>query len=312
MQEDAEKKERALANVEKEKQELYSNLKKEKRSSTNLKQQLQDERDFYFKEKEHYCQEMNDCRKLKKKLSESIISKQEKETNVEILECKTQITKLQEALNQTLEANYNLSVKFLRMKNTKTNLKHRLKQHDLDHKKGMDNLVKQVNSVKTNLEEVIDKRFMFPISPSNRKYLQVIKENGLLMYDNLCLQMEIDRLTQRIDRIKYSQSNKDIKQKYKFISKNATTQTGEQHSSAKLKKSQQNVILTSVREEKSHSKVIKVFERTETVGTPQIIMLENDIPGMNTKLEESVHANKIKEYSSNNSSFRAHSAPDLV
>ncbi|XP_031351910.1 uncharacterized protein LOC116177161 isoform X2 [Photinus pyralis] len=304
MQEDVEKKERALVNLEKEKQELYIHLKKEKRSSTNLKQQLQDERDFYFKEKEHYCQEMNDCRKLKKKLSESIITKHEKETNVEIRQYKSQISKLQDALNQTLEANYNLSVKFLRMKNTKSNLKHRLKQHDLDHQRAMEDLAHQVNDVKKSLEEITDKRFTLPISPSNRKYLQVIKENGLLMYDNMCLKMEVDRLTERIDRMKYVQSNNDLKQKYKFISRNAATQTGKHHPRNDL---------NCLEQEKADSKVIKVFERTETLGTPQIIMLGNDAPGIRTKLEDAEHrANNFEQCSSTSSSFRAQSAPDII
>lgn len=308
MQEDVEKKERALVNLEKEKQELHIHLKKEKRSSTNLKQQLQDERDFYFKEKEHYCQEMNDCRKLKKKLSESVINKHEKETSVEIKQCKNHIAKLQDALNQTLEANYNLSVKFLRMKNTKSNLKHRLKQHDLDHQKAMEDLVQQVNDVKKSLEEITDKRFTLPISPSNRKYLQVIKENGLLMYDNMCLKMEVDRLTERIDRMKYVQSNNDLKQKYKFISRNAATQTREQHS-----QHQPQNDLNYLEQEKSDSKVIKVFERTETLGTPQIIMLENNAPEISTKLEDAAQrVNNLEQCSSTSSSFRAQSAPDII
>lgn len=134
MKEDAEKKENVVTNLAKEKQQLSVDLKREKRSSTNLKQQLDDEREFYYKEKEQYCQEMNECKKLKKKMSEGNKKKDvSKEESVEIIACKSQISKLKDALNQTLEANYNLSVKFLRMKNTKVSLKNRLRKQMNDH-----------------------------------------------------------------------------------------------------------------------------------------------------------------------------------
>lgn len=130
MQEDTEKKDKALANLAREKEKLASNLKKQRRSNTSLKQQLEDERDFYFKEKQVYCQEMNDCKELKQKLlSQTQLSEGDTVGN------KNEITKLKEALNQTLQANYNLSIKFLRMKNTKTYLQDTLRTTNEEHSK---------------------------------------------------------------------------------------------------------------------------------------------------------------------------------
>lgn len=127
MQEETEKKEVALANLAREKESLSSDLKKQKRSNTNLKQQLQDEREYYFQEKEKYCQEMTDCKRIKKQVTD--------EEKNECEKYKKEIARLKIALNQTLEANYNLSVKFLRMKNTKTFLKDRLKVLEEEHQK---------------------------------------------------------------------------------------------------------------------------------------------------------------------------------
>lgn len=131
MQEDTEKKDKALASLAREKEKLASDLKKQRRSNSSLKQQLDDERDFYFKEKQVYCQEMNDCKELKQKLRES----QTQLSKGDNLDNKNEIIKLKEALNQTLQANYNLSIKFLRMKNTKTYLQNTLKTANEEHKK---------------------------------------------------------------------------------------------------------------------------------------------------------------------------------
>lgn len=129
MQDETEKKEVALAHLAREKESLSSDLRKQKRSNSSLKQQLLDEREYYYKEKERYCQEMNDCKRIKKQIAE---------TDEDRLECdkyKNEIVRLKAALGQTLEANYNLSVKFLRMKNTKTFLKERLKTLEEEHQK---------------------------------------------------------------------------------------------------------------------------------------------------------------------------------
>lgn len=168
MQDDTEKKEVALANLAREKESLSSDLRKQKRSNSSLKQQLQDEREYYFKEKERYCQEMNDCKRIKKQIAEV------DEEKLEIEKYKNEITRLKTALSQTLEANYNLSVKFLRMKNTKTFLKERLKTLEDEHQKAIAELKREVQDLKDTIKDVISKEFQLPISPSHKKFLKVI------------------------------------------------------------------------------------------------------------------------------------------
>lgn len=128
MQDETEKKEVALAGLAREKESLSSDLRKQRRSNSSLKQQLQDEREYYYKEKERYCQEMNDCKRIKKQIAVT-------DDKLECEKYKNEIGRLKAALSQTLEANYNLSVKFLRMKNTKSFLKERLKTLEEQHEK---------------------------------------------------------------------------------------------------------------------------------------------------------------------------------
>lgn len=146
MRNDSDIKDETIANLARDKEKLSLDLKKEKRSHNNLKQQLVDEREFYFKEKETYCKEINECKKIKHKLkanvkndanNNNINSNNRQKSKSQLPETKNEkaIDKLKEALNQTLEANYNLSVKFLRMKNTKYCLKNRLKKLQVDYEK---------------------------------------------------------------------------------------------------------------------------------------------------------------------------------
>lgn len=133
MQEDADKKEKAVANLSREKEQLACDLRKLHKANANLKQQLDDEREFYYNEKEKYCHEMNSYKNIKKQMLEKRSSVSNENSSEEIQAYKKQISQLKEALNQTLEANYNVSIKFLRMQNTKTFLKARLQSLEEEH-----------------------------------------------------------------------------------------------------------------------------------------------------------------------------------
>ncbi|KAL3269783.1 hypothetical protein HHI36_008843 [Cryptolaemus montrouzieri] len=66
LKEEVESKEIGIAKLAREKEKLSLDLIKQKRSNTNILKQLEDERKFYFHEKEIYCQEMNELKELKK------------------------------------------------------------------------------------------------------------------------------------------------------------------------------------------------------------------------------------------------------
>lgn len=131
LSQDTEKKEVALARIAREKEVLALDLLKQKRSNGSLLKQLEDERKHYYQEKEQYCAEMNEIKKLKKALSTTSTHSE----GITIEQYKQELSKTKLTLNHTLEANYNLSIKFLRMKNTKTCLKTQLKTMQLEHEK---------------------------------------------------------------------------------------------------------------------------------------------------------------------------------
>lgn len=133
LQDEIEQKEITIANLAREKEKISLDLLRTKRSNINLGQQLEDDRKYYLKEKEIYCQEMNECKKLKRILADPTNKPSYDDRTID--EYKNEIQKLKQTLNHTLEANYNLSIKFLRMKNTKTCLKTELQTMRIEHEK---------------------------------------------------------------------------------------------------------------------------------------------------------------------------------
>lgn len=160
----------AIAKVAREKEKITMELLKQQRSNKNLLHQLEEERQFYYKEKELYCQEMNQFKKLKQTLSNTTTSSTK---DLPAEQYKKEIEKIKHTLNQTLEANYNLSIKFLRMKNTKTCLKTELKTMQLEHEKLINDYKTKIHELAQELNDLIQEKLGTPISGSSKKYLHV-------------------------------------------------------------------------------------------------------------------------------------------
>lgn len=55
------------------------------------------------------------------------------------------------------------------------------------------------------------------------KRFQIVKDNGKLVHDNLCLQMEIENLTQQLDKAKQHVIKTESRNKLKYIKSNTKT-----------------------------------------------------------------------------------------
>ncbi|XP_018570606.1 structural maintenance of chromosomes protein 4-like [Anoplophora glabripennis] len=284
LQEDTEKKEVAIARLAREKEKLHLDLLKQKRSNNSLAKQLKDEREFYFKEKEIYCQEMNECKKIKRLISSSSLAGDDKT----VAECKSEIMKLKQTLNQTLEANYNLSIKFLRMKNTKTCLKTEFKTMKLEHEKLENDYKMKIENLTSELNDLVNEKLHSSISPSSKKYLQLVKQNGCLVYENLCLQLEVDNLNLKFEKLKLERTRSETNSRLKYIHHEIPTKRNERPDKKKLHKDPKRVRIQDETPEKlekeprpscsgiqssKNEKVIKIFERKQTAGVPEIKIL---------------------------------------
>lgn len=109
-----------------------------------------------------------------------------------------------------------------------------------------------------------------------------MRDNGKLVHDNLCLQMEIENLTQQLDKAKQHVIKTESKHKLKYINSNPKTNEKEACKCKKKVTINPNVEkLTNSghteNERMAHGEPIsKIYERTETQGTPTIAAVQTD------------------------------------
>ncbi|XP_030753263.1 rho GTPase-activating protein gacN-like isoform X2 [Sitophilus oryzae] len=297
---DTEKKEIALARIAREKEKVSLDLLRQRRSNNNLLKQLEDERKYYYHEKEQYCNEMNEYKKLKRAMS---TASTHSEDGMSLEQCKRELAKAKQTLNHTLEANYNLSIKFLRMKNTKTCLKTELKTMKLEHEKLINDYKSKMESLSEELNMIINERISTPISCSSKKYLQLVKQNSCIVYENLCLQLEIDNLRLKYEKVKIEKNKTESNSKLKYAnsetsnSKNfykSTTRKQQKkvrikdEAPEKLEKDISSIPSTSKQSTEHTSKnILKIYERNELPGIPNIeILNEREISKPRTSSEQ--------------------------
>lgn len=200
---DADKKDVTLMKLVREREKTALDLAKQKRINSNLMRQLEEERKFYYEEKEAYCHEMNEWKKYKKSQKESTSGTNSRTVlnndnihwdDATIRNYKNEISKLKLTLSQTLEANYNLSIKFLRMKNSKSCLKTELKRIKLDYDKIVNDLKMKIEGLSAQINDLVEDKLKFSITPSSKKYLQVFDDtimcNNILIIDFLARKTE--------------------------------------------------------------------------------------------------------------------------
>uniref|UniRef100_A0A6P7G4V2 Uncharacterized protein PFB0145c-like n=1 Tax=Diabrotica virgifera virgifera TaxID=50390 RepID=A0A6P7G4V2_DIAVI len=271
LQNESEQKDISIANLAREKERISSDLLKTRRSNVSLAKQLDDERKFYFKEKELYCQEMNECKKLRALFSSSSAAQSEKTID----EYRRELAKVKQNLNQTLQANYNLSIKFLRMKNTKTCLKTELRTLRLEYEKLVNDYKSRIESLTVELNDLVNDKLNTAISCSSKKYLQVVKQNGCLVYENLCLQLEVDNLNFKLEKVKLSQTKYSTNEHLRYVKHPTRSQdqsclrNNSDEAPEKLEREPQPCSSKT-----NDSDVIKIYERNKSSVIPTIELVK--------------------------------------
>ncbi|CAG9768582.1 unnamed protein product [Ceutorhynchus assimilis] len=226
LNQDRDKKEVAIASLAREKAEVTIELLKQRKSNQTLLKQLEDERKFYFKEKEIYCQEINQFKKLKQALSDT--TQNHPLVNEAAVEpYKKETEKIKGTLNKVLEANYNIGIKFLRMKNTNSSLKDELKSIKLDHKKCSNDYKIKIDQLTDKLNELlVQDHLNTPSSSSNKKYLHLVKQNSCLVHENLNLQLQVDNLNSKCQKLNLEKTNSRLTNYIKHENPKRVRKTG--------------------------------------------------------------------------------------
>ncbi|XP_043272198.1 cytadherence high molecular weight protein 2-like [Venturia canescens] len=191
-----------LGNIQRDNERLASELKKQQRCNRNLKQQLDDERFFYQREKEHFCQELQTNRS-KCQGSTTKFQQQQKREFEQLLESLEDENK--ELRNEILEKNevtYNLCIKFLRMKDSRDLLRQKLDRLLQEHLQVMAEMMEKLDEAREELNIIVSEKFQEPLPISKAKFLQIVQRNSKLVYENAELKLHVQQLTQNIERLK--------------------------------------------------------------------------------------------------------------
>ncbi|XP_070164941.1 paramyosin [Polyergus mexicanus] len=205
-----------LENIHREKGRLLAELKKQQRCNRNFKQQLDDERFFYQREKDHFIEEMQ---RYRTKHTGNMSKFQQQHKELEQMENK----RLKEELANKNEVVYNTCIKFLRMKHAKDTLRCKLDQLLHEHLLVIAEMMEKLDEARKELNLIVSEKFQEPLPLNKAKFLQIVQRNNRLMYENATLKVQIHQLTQNIEKLKSQmQRSKKINIDAKIIEKLST------------------------------------------------------------------------------------------
>ncbi|XP_011706456.1 PREDICTED: uncharacterized protein LOC105461647 isoform X2 [Wasmannia auropunctata] len=185
--------------------------------------QLDGERIFYQREKDHFIEEMQWHRgRYTGKVSKFQQHKQKECEKVQnSLERENKQLRLE--LSDKNKVTYNLCVKFLRMKHAKDTLRYKLDQLLHEHLLVMAEMMEKLDEARKELNLIVSEKFQEPLPLNKVKFLQVAQRNNRLTYENATLKMQIHQLMQNIEKLKsHMQKPRKINVDAKIIEKLAT------------------------------------------------------------------------------------------
>lgn len=167
----------------------------------------------------------------------------------------------------------------------------------------MAELKSEVQHLKSAIKDVVSKEFELPISPSHKKFLrvrqffviyslfyclqgQIIKENGNLVHENLCLQLQVDSMTLEIEKLKQQITRNTTENNLKYINSNTRSSCSDKKEKKVVRINSNTTIIeqkTSMSKlkdpkGKSADTITKIYERKKSDGVPSIVELTTDEP----------------------------------
>ncbi|XP_013165305.1 PREDICTED: uncharacterized protein LOC106116111 [Papilio xuthus] len=193
-----EKRDTAIAILTREKEKIYEELKCAQRTNRNLYQQLTDERDIHFKEKEYLVQDI-------KRLSIR------RETNT-IFETRCEgeriFSSLEEEIQEKDRIIYNICTKYLKVKSSKMSLQKRFIKLQKQSKKMCDNIVSILEENREVLDALLNRLLkMSHISKPGKKFIKLLQINTRLHYENTQLKIQMTHENEISSRRGLSVSN---------------------------------------------------------------------------------------------------------
>ncbi|XP_033208640.1 uncharacterized protein LOC117167660 isoform X2 [Belonocnema kinseyi] len=174
---------------------LSEELKKQHRINRNL----DDERFFYQKEKDHFNEEMQNHR-------EKYLGGSSKYHRLEFERIKALLEeenkKLKDELFEKKQTTYNLCVKFLKMKHERDSFREKLDNLTKEHLQVMAEMMEKLDEAREELNIIVSIKFQDPLPISKAKYLQIVKRNCRLVHENATLKLQVQHLIQIVEKFR--------------------------------------------------------------------------------------------------------------
>lgn len=136
-------------------------------------EQLDDEKLFYQRERDHFAVEMQ---RYRTRYTGSV-SKYQQQWRKELERARDTLEaenkQLREELADKSKVTYNLCIKFLRMKHAKDTLRHKLDQLLHEHLLVMAEMMDKLDEARKELNLIVSEKFLEPLPVSKAKFLQV-------------------------------------------------------------------------------------------------------------------------------------------
>ncbi|XP_071441050.1 RUN and FYVE domain-containing protein 2 [Hetaerina americana] len=202
-------KSKTLKEIARQNEILSRELNESQNSVRNLKQQLEDEREFYLKQYAYHQAKLDGILAQSSSMGllsqEELTAQAEKLTKAELsrvlindqqekLFLHRKIQKMETALAASTGTIYNLCVKFLRMKYLRDTLQEKLfeetEEHNI-HVKNLNSLIEDLRNELENSVQFYHKNCKGECLQNNTMYLQVVTKNTRFMYENTVLQHQL-------------------------------------------------------------------------------------------------------------------------
>lgn len=142
---------------------------------------------------------------------------------------RTENAKLRAVVNEREERNYELCLRFFRMKHSKKDLRNRFQDLENEYLQVVDsppfstsgyctvkdfsplqvitNLMDKIDEARDEFNFIINQKFNKPLHSTNAKYLKLLQRNSKIASENFTLRMELQNLRKELNKRNFGQGD---------------------------------------------------------------------------------------------------------
>ncbi|XP_034944197.1 centrosomal protein of 131 kDa-like [Chelonus insularis] len=279
-------------------QKLAIKVKKLQRCNRNFQQQLDNERYFYEKEKEHFHEELDNQRKKCNGSTSRLHLRRQRELERAFEAVQEENKRLEDELSEQNEITHHLCVKFQKLKDTRDLLKQKLAQLFQNYLHALAEMMEKLDEAREEFNSVVSTQ-IHNLPLEKAKYLQSVQKNRELIYQNAFYNLQIQKLKHRLDKTK--------RRIQKLENDNESTQTGETSITSRSQRSEFGALINLCSSEymkkqstgNNNKNKQSVPEIEESSTFRQAELCENCNEYISSDIEISEHDTKMSDDSSN-------------